>query len=184
VPLDRGGAAFAVRSTTPPDALIPLAQQTVHDLDDHVPIIRVQTQSESIDRLLFNQRLVARLLGAFAALGLALACIGLYGLLSYEVGRRTREIGVRTALGAQRADVLVLVMRRGLAVVLLGSAAGVGAAAAATRLLGALLYGVRALDPLTFASAAALFVAVGLAACFLPASRAMRVDPAVALRWE
>jgi len=134
--------------------------------------------------LLFNRRLMARLLGGFAALGLGLACIGLYGLLSYEVARRTREIGVRTALGAQRSDVLVLFLYRGLVVVLLGSAVGVSAAAGVTRLLASLLYGVQALDPLTFVGAAVLFVMVGLVACFLPASRAMRVDPAVALRCE
>jgi predicted permease len=184
VPLDRGGAAFELRTATPPEGLIPVVQKGVQDVDANVPVIRVQTQSESIDRLLFNQRLMARLLGAFAALGLGLACIGLYGLLSYEVGRRTREIGVRAALGAQRKDVLALFLRRGLYVVLSGSVAGVVAAAAVTRLLGTLLYGVHALDPLTFMAAAVLFVAVGLAACLLPASRAMGVDPAVALRYE
>lgn len=184
VPLDTGGATFALRTTLPPTAFIPAVRKTIQDVDDNVPVIRVRTQSESIDQLLFNQRLMARLLGAFAMLGLGLACIGLYGLLSYEVGRRTREIGVRTALGAQRADVLALFLRRGLLVVLLGSAAGVGAVAVVTRLLGTLLYRVPALDPLTFMAAAVLFVAVGLAACLLPASRAMRVDPAVALRYE
>jgi ABC-type antimicrobial peptide transport system permease subunit len=112
-----------------------------------------------------------------------LALLTLRGL-PYEVGSRTREIGVRTALGAQRADVLALFLRRGLFVVLLGSAAGVGAAATVTRLPGTLLYGVRALDPLTSMAAAVLFVVVELAACFSPASRATRVDPVVALRYE
>ena len=184
VPLDTGGATFELRTTLAPAGFIPAVRKTVQDVDDKVPVMKVRTQSESIDRLLFTQRLMARLLGGFAALGLGLACIGLYGLLSYEVARRAREIGVRTALGAQRSDVLALFLRRGLIVVLLGSAAGVGAAAAMTRLLGSLLYGVRAFDPLTFLGAAALFAVVGLLACFLPASRAMRVDPAVALRCE
>jgi predicted permease len=184
VPLDKGGATFALRTVSAPEAFIPVLQKTVQDVDNNVPIIKIQTQSESIDRLIFNQRLMARLLAAFAALGLGLACMGLYGLLSYEVGRRTREIGVRTALGAPRMDVLTLFLRRGLLVVLLGSVAGVGTAAAVTRLLGSLLYGVQALDPLTFIAAALLFVAVGLLACFLPASRAMRVEPVVALRYE
>lgn len=184
VPLDTGGATFELRTTIAPGRFIPAVRKTLRDVDSNIPVMQVRTQSEAIDRELFNQRLMARLLGGFAVLGLGLACIGLYGLLSYEVARRTREIGVRTALGAQRGDVLALFLRRGLVVVLLGSAAGVGAAAGVTRLLGSLLYGVRALDPLTFFGAAALFAVVGLVACFLPASRAMRVDPAVALRCE
>jgi len=125
-----------------------------------------------------------RLLGGFALLALGLACIGLYGLLSYEVARRTREIGVRTALGAKRGDVLALFLFRGMMVVLLGSAAGVGAAAGLTRVLASLLFGVQALDPLTFLGAAVVFTVIGLAACLLPASRAMHVDPAAALRCE
>jgi predicted permease len=184
IPLDQGAATFELRTATPPGAFIPIAQETIQDVDDNVPVLRARMQSESIDQLLFNQRLMARLLGGFAALGLGLACIGLYGLQSYEVGRRTREIGVRTALGAQRADVFALFLRQGLFVVLLGSATGVGAAAVVTRLLGTLLYGVRALDPITFIAAAVLFIAVGLAACLLPTLRATRVDPAVALRYE
>jgi len=184
VSLDRGGATFELRTAFAPASLIPAVRKTIHDVDDNVPVMQVRTQSESIDRLLFNQRLMARLLGGFALLGLGLACIGLYGLLSYEVARRTREIGVRTALGAQRSDVLAFFLRRGLIVVLLGSVAGVGAAAALTRVLASLLFEVQALDPLTFLGSAVLFALVGLVACLLPASRAMRVDPAVALRCE
>jgi ABC-type antimicrobial peptide transport system permease subunit len=105
-------------------------------------------------------------------------------LLSYEVARRTREIGVRTALGAQRSDVLALFLFRGLIVVLLGSAVGVSAAAGLTRVLASLLFGVQTLDPLTFVGAAVVFTVVGLVACLLPASRAMQVDPAEALRCE
>ena len=184
VPLDQGTATFELRTTTPPGAFIPVAQKAIQDVDDNVPVLRARTQSESIDQLLFNQRLMARLLGGLAALGLSLGCMGLYGLLSYEVGCRTREIGVRMALGARRGNVFAHFLRQGLFVVLLGSAAGVGAAAAVTRLLGTLLYGVQALDPITFIAAAVLFIAVGLAACLLPTSRATRVDPAVALRYE
>jgi predicted permease len=184
VPLDKGGATFELRTRIAPAGLIPAVRKTVHDVDDHVPVIRIRTQSESIDRLLFNQRLMVRLLGGFALLALGLACIGLYGLLSYEVARRTREIGVRTALGAKRGDVLALFLFRGMMVVLLGSAVGVGAAAGLTRVLASLLFGVQALDPLTFLGAAVVFVVIGLAACLLPASRAMHVDPAEALRCE
>ncbi len=184
VPLAEGGAAFALRTAMAPSALIPAVRKTVRDLDENVPVMRVQSQSETIDRLLFNQRLLARLLGVFAGLGLGLACIGLYGLLSYEVTRRTREIGVRAALGAQRSNVLGLFLRRGLVMVVLGSALGLASAAMVTRLLASMLYGVRALDPVTFVVVPVLLAAIGMAACLLPASRAMRVDPAVALRYE
>jgi len=184
VPLDKGGAIFELRTSGAPEGLIAAVRKRVQDVDDNVPVMQVRTQAELIDRLLFNQRLMARLLGGFAALGLGLACIGLYGLLSYEVARRTREIGVRTALGAQRGDVLAMFLRRGLIVVLVGSAAGMGAAAGLTRVLESLLFGVRALDPLTFMGAALVFAVVGLVACLLPASRAVRVDPAEALRCE
>jgi len=184
VPLNTGGATFALRTNGPPAGLVAAVRKTVQEVDDNVPVMQVRTQSEAIDRQLFNQRLMARLLGGFASLGLGLACIGLYGLLSYEVARRTREIGVRTALGAQRSDVLAMFLRRGLIVVLVGSVAGVGAAAGLTRVLQSLLFGVQVLDPLTFLGAAMLFAVVGLAACLLPASRAVRVDPAEALRCE
>lgn len=185
IPLSEGGAAFELRiagGTADSGAMNAEVRTTVSDLDPNLPVMRMQTQSETIDRLLFNQRLLARLLGVFATLGLA--CIGLYGLLSYEVVSRTREIGVRMALGAQRKSVMGLVLRRGLAMVLLGSVAGVGAAALTTRWLGSMLYGVKPLDPLTFVSAAILFTGVGLVACFLPALRALNVDPVVALRYE
>ena len=122
--------------------------------------------------------------GLFGALGIVLACIGLYGLLSYEVARRTRELGIRTALGAQRQDILVLVLRQGLVLVICGAAAGVGAAMTVTRLLDSLLFNVRPNDPLTFAAVAGLLIAVGVVACSLPARRATRVDPMVALRYE
>ncbi len=184
VPLTEGGAAFELRTAMSPAALIPTMRKTMHDLDQNVPVMRVQTQSETIDRLLFVQRLMEWLLGGFAGLGLGLACIGLYGLLSYEVASRTREIGVRTALGAQRKNVLGLFLRRGLVALLLGSVAGLGSAALVTRLLASMLYGVKPLDPVTFVAVLLLLVGVGLAACFIPASRAMQVDPAVALRYE
>jgi predicted permease len=184
VPLGGGGATFEMRTVAAPAAMIPAARKAVRDLDENVPVMRVQAQSETIDRLLFNQRLMARLLGVFAGLGLGLACIGLYGLLSYEVAGRTREIGIRTALGAQQRSVLLLFLRRGFILVLAGSLAGAGAAMLVSRLLQSLLFGVRPTDPVTFAAVPALLVAVGLAACWIPALRATRVDPSVALRCE
>jgi ABC-type antimicrobial peptide transport system permease subunit len=164
--------------------LISAVRKTVHDLDENVPVIRVQTQSEVIDQQLFVQRLLARVLGVFSGLGVGLACIGLYGLVSYEAASRTWEIGVRTALGAQRSNVLWLFLRQGVMVMLLGLAVGVGSAALATRLLTSVLYGIKPLDPGTFIAVPILLFGIGLAASLLPAARAARVDPAVALRSE
>jgi ABC-type antimicrobial peptide transport system permease subunit len=113
-----------------------------------------------------------------------LACIGLYGLLSYEVARRTREIGIRAALGAQRQDVLRMVIKQGLVLVVFGLVAGVMVAFGATRFLQSLLFGVKPTDPWTFAAVCGLLISVGVLACYIPARRATRVDPMVALRYE
>ncbi len=184
VPLREGGATFALRTTTAAAVLMPAVRDAVNKTDNNLPVFQMRTQGETIDRLLFNERLVARLFGLFGGMGLVLACIGLYGLLSYEVTLRTREIGIRTALGAQRWDVWVLVLRQGVLLVVLGGAAGVGISLAVTRLLHSLLYNVQATDPTTFFSVTALLVAVGVIACLLPARRATLVDPMVALRCE
>jgi ABC-type antimicrobial peptide transport system permease subunit len=159
-------------------------RNVVNGVDSNLPVMRMRSQSDSIDRLLFNERLVARLFGLFGALGLILACIGLYGLLSYEVERRRREIGIRTALGAQRCDIWFMVARQGMLLVAIGALAGCGVAFGITRLLASLLYAVRPTDPLTFALMAGLLLAVGVLACSLPARRATRVDPMSALRYE
>jgi predicted permease len=184
VPLKNGQLTFALRTAAVPSSLIPAVRRVVNDVDENLPVIAVRTQSQTIDRLLFNERLVARLSSLFGALGLLLACIGLYGLLSYEVARRTREIGIRAALGAQRRDVLRMVVKQGLALVVFGAVAGVIASIAVTRFLQSLLFGVRATDPWTFAAVCALLVFVGMLACYIPARRATRVDPMVALRYE
>jgi predicted permease len=184
LPLKNGQVTFALRSATAPSALIPAVRRIVNDVDENLPVFAVRTQTQTIDRLLFNQRLVARLSSLFGLLGLLLACIGLYGLLSYEVARRTREIGIRTALGAQRQDVLRMVVKQGLVLVAFGSAAGIVVSSFATRFLQSLLFGVHATDPWTFAAVCALLVIVGMLACYIPARRATRVDPMVALRYE
>jgi len=184
VPLNEGAAYFALRTQVRPTALIPAVRQMVSELDDNLPIFGMRTQTEAVDRLLFNERLVARLSSLFGALALVLACVGLYGLLSYEVARRTREIGIRAALGAQRQDVLRLILRQGLILAVSGALAGIAVAAGITHYLGSLLYGVRPTDPLTFACIAALLILVALAACYVPGRRATRVDPMVALRYE
>lgn len=184
IPLKNGEVTFALRTAAAPSALIPAVRKIVSDVDNSLPVFGVRTQKETVDRLLFNERLVARLSSLFGVLGLILACIGLYGLLSYEVARRTREIGIRAALGAQRRDVLRLVIRQGFVLVVFGLVAGGMAALGATRFLESLLFGVKPTDPWTFAAVSGLLVSVGMFACYIPARRATRVDPMVALRYE
>ena len=184
LPLMKGGATFVLRTVAEPAAFMPAVRQIVNQVDNNLPVIRMRTQTETVDRTLFNERLVARLFGLFGALGLALACIGVYGLLSYEVARRTREIGIRSALGAQRIDLLLLVVRQGLLLLLCGVAVGIGAAMGVTRLLASLLYDVRPTDAVTFSAVAGILIFVGLIACFIPARRAASIDPMVALRAE
>ncbi len=140
--------------------------------------------NEVIAATVAAQRFSMILLEAFAAVALLLASIGLYGVISYLVGQRTQELGIRLALGAQRKDVLSLVLSHGMKMVLGGVALGLIAAFGLTRLLATLLYGVSATDPVTFASITLLLIAVALLACFIPARRAMKVDPLVALRHE
>jgi ABC-type antimicrobial peptide transport system permease subunit len=139
---------------------------------------------EIIADSLASQRFAMALLSVFAAIALLLASIGIYGVIAHVAGQRTHEIGVRLALGAQQADVLRLFLGQGARLVLIGEAVGVAAAAVLTRLMTRLLFGVSAVDPLTFVSVAILLCAVALAACYVPARRAMRVDPILALRNE
>ncbi len=184
VPLQEGEAHFAIRASIQAEALIPAVRQVVASFDDNLPLFDVRTQTETIDRALFNERLVARLSSLFGLLALILACVGLYGLLSYEVAHRTREIGIRTALGAQRREIFRLVLTQGLTLTIVGSIVGVTAAIGVTRYLGSLLYGVAATDPVTFVTIVSTLVAVALLASYIPSRRATRVDPMVALRYE
>jgi predicted permease len=175
---------FELRTMSNPAALISAVRQTVGDLDSDLPLTGVRTQSETVDQLLFNERLVARLSSMFGLLALILACIGIYGLLSYEVTRRTREIGIRSALGAQRRDVLQMVTRHGMVLTLVGLGIGVAAAIGVTRYLQSLLFGVQPSDFLTFTGVTLLLMTVALLASFIPARRATKVEPMVALRYE
>ena len=159
-------------------------RQLVRGLDPDVPVTDVLTMSEAVTKALGGPRFAARVFGAFALVALMLSALGLYGLLAYSVSRRTREIGVRVALGADRSDVRRLVLREGLALTAIGIAIGLSAAWVASRSLESLLFGVTAADALTYAAGPVVLAAVALVACLLPARRAARVDPAVALRSE
>jgi ABC-type antimicrobial peptide transport system permease subunit len=137
-----------------------------------------------VARSIASQRFALALLGVFAGLALLLASIGIYGVLSYLVGQRTPEIGVRMALGAQRSDVLRMVLRDGVRMTLIGAAIGLAAALGLTHLMASMLFGVEPTDPVTFGGVAVLLCAIGLFACYIPARRAAKVDPMVALRYE
>jgi len=184
VPFVGGSGSFELRTATDPASLIPAVRSIVDKMVSNLALSDLRTQQRSIDDLLIEERFVARLSGFFAMLALGLACIGLYGLLSYEVARRTREIGIRMALGAQQRDVLRLVVGQGIILAAVGAGVGVGVAMGVTRYMASMLFDVHANDPVTIASVAILLLLVALAACYIPARRATRVDPMVALRYE
>ncbi len=173
-----------LRSHESPLGLLPSVRNIVQQLDSQQPIGRVFVMEDIVSRSLAPRRFNTWLLAAFGGGALLLAAIGVYGVISYSVAQQTRELGVRMALGAQSSDVLLLVLRRGLSLAAIGLVLGLAASLAATRLMVSLLYGVSATDPLTFASVGTLLVTVALAACWIPAWRAMRTDPMVALRYE
>jgi putative ABC transport system permease protein len=177
---------YMVRTAGDPAAFVGSAQVALHQLDQQLPLIQPQTMEHFTNQTasVFLRRYPSLVIGSFAGLALILAMIGLYGLISYTVQQRTREIGIRMALGAQPADVLKLVIGQGVGAVLGGVAIGVVTALALTRLMASLLFGVRPTDLVTFASVAVLLTGVALAASYIPARRAMRTDPLNALRHE
>jgi predicted permease len=156
----------------------------VASMNPNLPIITAQTLEESISLGLAPQRVAASVAGSLGIVGLLLAGIGIYGVTAYAVARRTREIGIRIALGARRADVVRMVLREGLSLTLIGSAMGLIVAAAISRVLAGFLFGIPPIDPLTFTGTIALFAAIGLAACYAPVRRAIRIDAIEALRYE
>ncbi len=173
-----------VRSQLPSAGTITAMRSLVSQMDPQQPIGRTYVMEDVVSLSLAPRRFNTWLLAAFGCGALLLAAIGVYGVISYSVAQQTRELGVRIALGAQPRDVMQLVLRRGFALAAVGLVIGIAASLAATRLMASLLYNVSATDPVTFASVGALLIAVALAACWIPARRAMRVDPMVALRHE
>jgi putative ABC transport system permease protein len=159
-------------------------QRIVAEVDKDQAVFDIQSLEQAISSWVAPQRFWMRLFGIFAGLAVLLAAIGIYGVISYSVSQRTHEIGVRMALGAERNDVLKLVLRQGLKLALIGVAIGIAGSFALTRLIAQFLYGVKATDPMTFAAVALLLTAVALAASYIPARRATKVDPLVALRHE
>jgi putative ABC transport system permease protein len=181
---DWAGMEMVVRSTRPPQSLVPEVRAALAGYDPSLPTGEFYQLEHLIDNAVAPRRLTTQLLGFFSALALTLAAIGLYGVIAYSVAQRTQEIGIRMAVGAQRRDVLGLVVLSGLKLVALGVALGLAGALVLTRLLQTFLFGVTAHDPLVFAGNAALLIAVATVACVLPAVRATRVNPIIALRAE
>jgi putative ABC transport system permease protein len=176
--------SLVVRTRGNPAQAVRTVERAVARIDPRQPVYQVRAMTDLTRDILSPDRLNANLLGLFAGLALALAAIGIYGVLACEVGRRTHEIGVRMALGARGGQVLRDVVGEGLTLVVAGLGLGLAGALAASRLLRSLLFGIDAYDPLTFAGAAVVLLGAGLLACLLPARRALRVDPLIALRQE
>ena len=179
-----GAMTVIIRSDVPTSALIPAATDIVTELDKDTPLYGVRTLNEYISRSLSSQRLYMTLLVIFAALAVLLAAVGLYGVMSYAVGQRTQEIGIRMALGASQREVVGLVVRQGMIMIAVGVAMGVVASLALTRVLQSLLFGVTATDAITFTMVALLLSGIALLSCWLPARRAAQIDPMIALRYE
>jgi predicted permease len=175
---------FEVRFSGEPGAIVSAVRQAIKEVNRNLPIAEVAMFSEQVDRSLVQQKLIARLSSFFGLLALLLAAIGLYGVISYSVTQRTREIGIRMALGAERRNVLRLVLGQGAKLALIGVLAGLGASWALTRWIESLLFGVSPTDRMTFVIIALLLIAVALLAGYIPARRATKVDPMVALRCE
>ena len=181
---DFHGATLMVRSSRPPDSLIPDLRDTLRRIDPDLPMTQIRTQQQQIDANLQQERLFAALTSGFGLLALLLASVGVYGIMAYTVTQRTNEIGIRLALGASRAQVRGMVLREGARLALLGVAIGLTLVLALVRVVQTMLYGLQPRDPLSLAATCLLLLAVALLSCWIPAARASRVEPMVALRHE
>jgi putative ABC transport system permease protein len=164
--------------------MVPAIRDAIEKMNGENVMYETKPMEEVVADSLAARRFSMILLGVFAALALLLSSIGIYGVISYVVGQRTHEIGIRMALGAQRSHVLRLMLGEGMKMALMGVAIGVAAALGLTQLMASMLFGVSATDPITFCGVALVLTSVALTACYIPARRAMRVDPMVALRYE
>jgi len=179
-----GQMNLVVRTAANPSSIVPAIRAAVQSVDKNLPQTEIATQETEVDEYLGSQRSITTLLSSFAGMAMLLAAIGLYGTMSYAVGRRTKELGIRLALGAQRGELLLMVLHETLRLVVIGVVFGVAVATAAGRLLGGMLFAVKSSDPLTIAVAIVIMTGIALIAGLVPARRAMRVDPIVALRYE
>jgi predicted permease len=179
-----GEMTIVVRTETDPNTLVPAMRSLVSSLDKDLPLREVKTLEQYVSGSISAPRFEAVLLGTFAVLAFVLTIIGLYGVISYSVAQRTREMGIRIAFGAQQGSISQMVMREGALLALIGIGAGFTASLFTVRLIRDLLYGIGATDPATFIAVPLLLLGVALLACYIPARRAMRVDPIIALRYE
>jgi putative ABC transport system permease protein len=175
---------FVARTVGDPAAMAPAVRREIGAIDPDLPVSDVQTLEKVMADTVGRARFNTLLLGLFAGLATLLAAVGIFGVMNYSVALRTRELGLRMALGAQPGRVLLLVLRQGLLLTLIGIGVGLLGALALTRLMSSLLFGVEATDPATFAAIVLLLAAVSLLACYIPARRATRIDPLIALRHE
>jgi putative ABC transport system permease protein len=173
-----------VRTSGDPLSLVSAARGELHQMDVELPMSQVSTMDQLLSESLSRSRFTMFLLGVFAAVALVLTAVGIYGVIAYNVAQRTHEIGIRMALGAQRWNVLGLVLGQGTRLTFVGVGVGIVAGLALTHLMGSLLYGISTRDPLTFAAVSLLLTAVALLASYIPARYATRVSPTVALRYE
>ena len=178
------GGEVVVRSSLSAASVAAAIRQAVHSIDKNLPVTDVESFPDALGQSISRERFRTFLLGSFSAIALVLAAVGIFGVISYSASQRTHEIGIRMALGAQRRDILHLILGQGAKLALLGLGIGVVLALLLTRLIASLLYNVSATDPLTFGAVAIVLLGVAVTACYIPARRAMRVDPMVALRYQ